>query len=146
MGESIQPSPLKMSFSMPDDFTSTMSLLIAAVLVVLSLLLSWYLRRDPVVRSLHLPYLVTVLKRLYHPQLNAIPTIGFSDPILSYFSALQFNLDGERMLQEGYEKVNFFSLFMPFLQLTTMLIFRQIRVYSRLPTFGDGWSWPPDLS
>ena len=39
------------------------------------------------------------------PQLNAIPTVGFSDPILSYFSALQFNFDGVRMLREGYEKV-----------------------------------------
>ncbi len=39
------------------------------------------------------------------PQLNAIPTVGFSDPILSYFSAFQWNFDGDRMLKEGYEKV-----------------------------------------
>jgi hypothetical protein len=39
------------------------------------------------------------------PQLNVIPTVGFSDPIFSYFSALQFNFDGIRMLKEGYEKV-----------------------------------------
>ena len=38
-------------------------------------------------------------------QLNAIPTIGFSDPILSYFSALRYNFDGIRMVREGYEKV-----------------------------------------
>jgi len=38
-------------------------------------------------------------------QLDAIPTVGFSDPILSYFSALKLNFDGVRMLQEGYEKV-----------------------------------------
>jgi hypothetical protein len=38
-------------------------------------------------------------------QLNAIPTVGFSDPILSYLSAVQFLFDGHRMLKEGYEKV-----------------------------------------
>jgi hypothetical protein len=38
-------------------------------------------------------------------QLNAIPTIGYSDPILSYISAAQFNLNGFGMLKEGYEKV-----------------------------------------
>jgi len=32
--------------------------------------------------------------------------VGFSDPILSYFSALKLNLfDGGRLLKEGYEKV-----------------------------------------
>ena len=56
-----------MSFSMPDDFTLTMPLLIAAVLGVFSLFLSWYLRSlsDPVVRSLYPPVLVTVSKRFY---------------------------------------------------------------------------------
>jgi hypothetical protein len=44
------------------------------------------------------------------PQLNAIPTIGLSDPILSYFSAFQFYFDGVRMLKEGYEKVNYLFL------------------------------------
>ena len=38
-------------------------------------------------------------------QLNAIPTIGFSDPILSYFSALKLNFDANRILKEGYENV-----------------------------------------
>ncbi|KAI9465132.1 cytochrome P450 [Lactarius psammicola] len=37
-------------------------------------------------------------------QLEAIPTVGFSDPILSYLSALRFNLDGLPMLKDGYEK------------------------------------------
>ncbi|KAI0254414.1 cytochrome P450 [Lactifluus subvellereus] len=67
---------------MPDDVTLTPSFL-AGIFIVVSLFLSWY-RRDPL--------------------LNAIPTIGFSDPILSYFSAAQFNLDGFHMLKEGYEK------------------------------------------
>jgi uncharacterized protein YbaA (DUF1428 family) len=49
------------------------------------------------------------------PQLDAIPTVGFSDPILSYFSALQFNFDGVRMLKEGYENVICLSFSAPFL-------------------------------
>ncbi|KAN0116359.1 cytochrome P450 monooxygenase [Russula decolorans] len=36
--------------------------------------------------------------------LDAIPTIGFSDPILSYFTALRFYFYSEPMLKEGYEK------------------------------------------
>lgn len=41
-------------------------------------------------------------------QLAAIPTVGFSDPILSYFSALRFVFDGLTMLKYGYEKVSTF--------------------------------------
>jgi cytochrome P450 len=52
--------------------------------VVLSIFISWYFRRDPM--------------------LDAIPTVGFRDPILSYFSALQFSFDDVRMLREGYKK------------------------------------------
>ncbi|KAI0277137.1 cytochrome P450 [Russula aff. rugulosa BPL654] len=40
----------------------------------------------------------------YVYQLDAIPTVGFRDPILSYFSALQFSFDDARMLREGYKK------------------------------------------
>jgi hypothetical protein len=54
------------------------------------------------------------LNDFIHPQLSAIPTMGFSDPILSYFSALQFSFDGVRMLEEGYEKVIFLALYMRF--------------------------------
>ena len=39
-------------------------------------------------------------------QLDAIPTVGFSDPILSYFSAFRFIFDGIPMLKYGYEKVS----------------------------------------
>ena len=52
------------------------------------------------------------MNNVYVYQLDAIPTVGFSDPILSYFSALRFSLDGIRMLKEGYKKV-----FTPFFQL-----------------------------
>lgn len=41
----------------------------------------------------------------YAYQLDAIPTVGFPDPVLSYFSALRFSFDGIRMLREGYQKV-----------------------------------------
>ena len=44
-------APPAQTFSMPDDFTLKVSLLTATVLGVLSLFLSWYLRRDPVVSS-----------------------------------------------------------------------------------------------
>ena len=43
-------------------------------------------------------------------QLDAIPTVGFSDPILSYLSALRFIFDGLPMLKYGYAKVNALSL------------------------------------
>ena len=39
-------------------------------------------------------------------QLDGIPTVGFSNPILSYISALRFKLHGIPMLKYGYEKVN----------------------------------------
>ncbi|KAI0284740.1 hypothetical protein BC826DRAFT_1109613 [Russula brevipes] len=40
------------------------------------------------------------------PLLDAIPTVGFSDPILSYLSAFRFTIvDGIPMLIEGYQKV-----------------------------------------
>jgi len=39
------------------------------------------------------------------PLLDAIPTVGFSDPILSYLSAFRFTIvDGIPMLIEGYQK------------------------------------------
>jgi hypothetical protein len=104
---------------MPDDFTLKLSFLTAAVLgvVSVSLFLGRYFRSDPMVRSLHLPFSVPLfLIDFTHPQLNAIPTIGLSDPILSYFSALQFSFDGVRMLKEGYEKVNFLALYVRFLE------------------------------
>ena len=78
-------------------------------------------------------------------QLDAIPTVGFSDPILSYISALQFHFDGVRMLKEGYEKVicsNHPSSY----RSDDSPTFRQDQVYSKSPTFGDGRCWLPDLS
>ncbi|KAI9464594.1 cytochrome P450 [Lactarius psammicola] len=69
---------------MVDESTLRLSFLVASFFVV-SLFASWY-RRDPL--------------------LDAIPTVGFSDPLLSYFSALRFNLVGPSMLKHGYKKTN----------------------------------------
>jgi hypothetical protein len=44
-------------------------------------------------------------------QLDAIPTIGFSHPILSYLSAFWFNFKSIEMLKEGYEKVSCLALY-----------------------------------
>ena len=85
----------------------------------------------------------------YVYQLEAIPTVGFPDPILSYFSALRYTFDGVRMLREGYKKVIYLSFsYICTLTRTKLMTFllRQGQVYSKLPIFGDGWCWLPDPS
>jgi cytochrome P450 len=67
---------------MVDDSTFRLSSL-AASFFVAYLFASWY-RRDPL--------------------LDAIPTVGYSDPILSYLSALRFKFNGVPLLKHGYEK------------------------------------------
>ncbi|KAH9975533.1 cytochrome P450 [Lactifluus volemus] len=67
---------------MPDDFVLR-ALFLGGILILVYLFLSWY-RRNPL--------------------LDAIPTVGFSDPILSLISAARYIFDGHRMLKEGYEK------------------------------------------
>ena len=102
---------------MPDEFTLKVPLL-AGVLIVVSLFVSRYFRVDPMVSSLLLlitPSLIDITLTCFHWQLDAIPTVGFSDPILSYFSALKFNLFRVRMLREGYQKVIRPSSICPFL-------------------------------
>jgi hypothetical protein len=89
---------------MLDVYTSNVSLL-AIFLVVVSLLISWYVRGDPMVRPFS-SYLYHSFTMLHRFQLDAIPTIGFSDPILSYLSSFQFYFNGIPMLEEGYKKVN----------------------------------------
>ncbi|KAI0261283.1 hypothetical protein BC834DRAFT_485408 [Gloeopeniophorella convolvens] len=68
---------------MADESFSRESLL-AGIFSVIFLFVVWYRRRDPL--------------------LDAIPTLGFSDPILSYFSALRYIFDGKRMVEEGCAK------------------------------------------
>lgn len=73
-------------------------------------------------------------------QLDAIPTVGFSDPTLSYLSAVRFFFDGVRMLDEGYQKVICFSLDAPSsYHVDDVSTFRQDQVYSKSPIFRDGW-------
>ena len=64
-------------------------------------------------------------------QIDAIPTVGFSDPILSYFSALRFMFDDVRMLKEGYKKVTTFPLAictLPRTKLMTLLLIDKTRL------------------
>jgi hypothetical protein len=87
---------------MVNDSSLSPSILVASFVVV-SLFTYWY-KKDPLVS----PKLVTSLPLLTHlggSQLDVIPTVGFSDPILSYFSALRFIFNGLPMLGRGYEKV-----------------------------------------
>ncbi len=81
-------------------------------------------------------------------QLDAIPTVGFSDPVLSYLSSIRFVFDFDRMLKDGYRKVILpLTIRRPFSDQTDDTpTFRQDQVYSRLPFFGDGWYCLPDLS
>jgi hypothetical protein len=81
----------------------------------------------------------TGLNNVTRFQLNAIPTVGFSDPILSYFSAVHFIFDGVRMLKEGYQKVIRLFSRAPFYQTDDVPTSRQDQVYSKSPIFGDGW-------
>ena len=103
-------SPQSHCCGMPDD-ESTPSLRMSFLnvfLVVLPLFIVWYFRRDPMVRPPFL-YMISESLNVTCFQLDAIPTVGFHDPILSYFSALQFTFDGTRMLREGYNKVIYLS-------------------------------------
>ena len=79
---------------------------------------------------------------LDHFRLDAITTIGFSDPILSYFSALQFYFDDISMLKEGYEKVICLTPYVPSSYwIDDTPTSRQDQVYFKSPTFGDGRCW-----
>lgn len=97
----------------PDEFTLRVSSLLG-FFVVFILFFRRYIRRDPMVRALAVSFSL-FLNNDTRFQLDAIPTVGFSDPIFSYLSALQFNFDGARMLKDGYRKVIGFSLYAPFL-------------------------------
>jgi hypothetical protein len=87
---------------MTDEFTLKLSFLAGAL--VLSFFFRLYFRRDPIVGPFHLSFTL-YLNDVTCFQLDAIPTIGFSDPILSYLSAVKYNYDGVRMLRDGYENV-----------------------------------------
>lgn len=49
---------------------------------------------------------VWLLLIYFGPQLDAIPTVGYSDPILSYISAFRYKFsESHSMIKEGYGKV-----------------------------------------
>jgi cytochrome P450 len=69
---------------MLDEFTLGVSFL-TGLLIFVSIFIASYRRADPL--------------------LDAVPTVGFSDPILSYLSAFRYKFgNGALMLKEGYEK------------------------------------------
>src|SRR5258708_32210215 len=80
-----------------------------------------------------------------HFQLDAIPTVGYADPILSYFSALQFYFDGIRMFKEGYEKAITLSFISTLPRIDEHPTFILSQAYSKSPIFGDAWSSLLDL-
>ena len=93
----------------------------------------WYfsLCRDPAVRTLN------NVKRFY---LDAIPTVGFSDPILLYWSALLYYLDCIHMLKEGYEKLTCLTSYAPSsYRADDTPTFGQDQICSKSPIFGDEW-------
>ena len=92
---------------MVDDSTLRLSFIVASFVVV-SLFASWY-RKNPLVSPTPLRPPPFIADRLGGSQLDAIPTVGFSDPVLSYFSALRFFFDSLTMLNHGYEKVSAFA-------------------------------------
>ena len=102
MSQRVKPNSCDNMF---DESTLRLSI-IAGSFFVVSLFASWY-RRDPLVSLYHF----VLLSSADRYQLEAIPVVGFSDPILSYFTALRFIFDGFSMLKQGYEKVNY-SFFM----------------------------------
>ena len=83
---------------------------LAAFLVVALFFVTQYFRRDPMVRP-SLSCFFHTLNNVTRFQLDAIPTVGFSHPILSYLSALQFCFKSISMLKEGYEKVICLTLY-----------------------------------
>ena len=82
--------------------------LLAGIFVMVSLF-SWYRKRDPLVCRLTSISVAKTVNFFNFWQLEAISTVGFSDPILSYFSALRFYVDAARMFKGGYKSVSGFS-------------------------------------
>ena len=132
---------------MLDDYTLNVSFLGAFLVLVPFLFVGWHfcLSIDPAVRAL--PFLFMLyLNNVTRFQLDAIPTVGFSDPILSYWTAFLFYLDCVPMLEEGYEKVICLTPCVPSsYRIDDIPTFRQDQICSKLPIFDDGWCLQPDL-
>jgi hypothetical protein len=90
---------------MVDESTLGMPLFTGILVVIVSLCVISYRGVDPLVSHIPSAILLVGTHQLVL-QLDAIPTIGFSDPILSYLSAFRFTImGGTPMLIEGYQKV-----------------------------------------
>ncbi len=81
------------------------SFLVASFIAVSLFRVASLFKRDPLVSPIPFNLSLSLLINLGHSQLDAIPTVGFSDPILSYFTALRFVYDSHSMLKYGYEEV-----------------------------------------
>jgi len=89
------------------------SFLVVSFLAVSLFQVASLFKRDPLVSPIPFSLSLSALINLDHFQLDAIPTVGFSDPILSYFTALRFVFGCIPMLKYGYEKVITFVLSFP---------------------------------
>jgi hypothetical protein len=88
---------------MAEESTLGLSVL-TGTFVIVSLLFIWYRSTDPFVG--HITSLITKSIPINCLQIDAIPTVGYSGPILSYLSAFRYSfLDGQSMIKQGYEKV-----------------------------------------
>ncbi|KAH9959815.1 hypothetical protein BC827DRAFT_441937 [Russula dissimulans] len=84
--------PTELFLHMADESLLGLSVF-TAILILFSLSITWYRNRDPF--------------------LNAIPTIGYSDPFFSYFSAFLYTfIDASPMAKLGYEKIATFRRWM----------------------------------
>jgi hypothetical protein len=93
--------PTELFLHMADESLLGLSVF-TAILILFSLSITWYRNRDPFVSYIS-SYAGTDISGL---QLNAIPTIGYSDPFFSYFSAFRYTfIDASPMVKLGYEKV-----------------------------------------
>ncbi len=91
---------------MLDDFILTgVSFPVASLLLAFLFAGLYRLKRDPLVSLTLFHFSLSFLTYLCDSQLDAVPTVGFSDPFLSYFTAFRFIFDGSAMLKYGYKNV-----------------------------------------
>ena len=76
----------------------------ASVLAAVFLTIQWYQNRGPNVRVC-IPFHQSIALVHSSAQLDAIPTIGYSNSLLSYITAVRYLFDGRKLTQEGYDKV-----------------------------------------
>ena|SRR6266851_6222771 len=99
----VKPEP-QLHCNMADEAMLGLPILAGSLILVI-LFITWY--GDPLVSPVFSISLATRADRWgLGIQLNSIPAMGFSDPLLSYLSALYVHVfDGTQLLKEGYEKV-----------------------------------------